>query len=66
MQHKIDQNINKPNLDSQSKIIENKIQSTAEFKLPQSNFKDYLKSKVHRPHVTPEFIQNIKKSLERD
>ena len=61
MQHKIDQNLNHLGSEvQQKKITENKIQSPAEFKLPQSHFKDYLKSKVHRPHVTPEFIQDRK------
>ncbi len=67
MQHKIDQNLNHFNFDGQQKkISENKIQSPAEFKMPQSNFKDYLKSKVHRPHVSPEFIQNIKNFITKD
>ncbi|MBK9550856.1 MAG: hypothetical protein IPO45_01460 [Saprospiraceae bacterium] len=44
MQHKIDQNLNHLGSEvQQKKITENKIQSPAEFKLPQSHFKDYLK-----------------------
>ena len=67
MQHKIDQNLNHLGSEvQQKKITENKIQSPAEFKMPQSHFKDYLKSKVHRPHVTPEFIQNIKNFITKD
>lgn len=31
-----------------------------DFKLPQGSFKDFLKSKVHRPHVSPDFIEQLK------
>lgn len=64
MQHKIDQNNSHsiannttPSSSSESEINN---QSLLANKLPSSHFKAYLKSKVHRPHVSEEFIQHIK------
>jgi hypothetical protein len=66
MQHKTDQDLNHPNQGG-SQINNESIKShISDAKLPHSNFKDYLKSKVHRPHVTPEFIQNIKRQITKE
>jgi len=70
MNHKIDPNIN-PQSDKLSTHNSGNEQNSSEnnlfgHKLPQNSFKDFLKSKVHRPHVSQEFIQQIKKTIPRD
>ncbi|HMY84985.1 MAG TPA: hypothetical protein PLC76_04370 [Saprospiraceae bacterium] len=35
-------------------------------KLPQSSFKEFLKSKVHRPQVSTEFIEKIRNKITGD
>ena len=35
-------------------------------KLPQSSFKEFLKSKVHRPHVSSEFIEKLRNKITGD
>ena len=71
MQHKIDQNIshsfaNNTN-NTSSSVSESNIDNQALLatKLPSSHFKAYLKSKVHRPHVSEEFIQHIKTNINK-
>lgn len=70
MNHKIDPKFNNPNNPSSdnSENASNQAQESniSAHKLPQNSFKDFLKSKVHRPHVSAEFIQQIKKTIPRD
>lgn len=35
-------------------------------KLPQNSFRDFLKSKVHRPHVSEDFIQQLKSKIPKE
>ncbi len=35
------------------------------YPLPQNSFKDFLKSKVHRPHVSPDFIEKLKNHVSK-
>ena len=68
MQHKIEQKFdyNLSNINSApSSQSKTNIQAVNGAKLPQSHFKAYLKSKVHRPHVSEEFIQNIKTRINK-
>ena len=70
MNHKIDPNSNpqsNPSNDGNDKIASQPSdQNQFGHKLPQNSFRDFLKSKVHRPHVSQEFIQQIKKTIPRD
>lgn len=66
MQHKIEQKLNHPTTNNTPSLqSDTNIQAVSGAKLPQSHFKAYLKSKVHRPHVSPEFIQHIKTNINK-
>lgn len=68
MQHKIDQKISHSfanNNNTPSSASESDNQALLATKLPSSHFKAYLKSKVHRPHVSEEFIQHIKTNINK-
>lgn len=63
MRHKIDSKLNNIPSAPSTKVNTSNI-GTANFaNAPQNEFKDFLKSKVHRPEVTPDFIKSVRKYI---